>query len=233
MTQTPAQRSTSRTPTVKIGRLEFTGASALIVTLVLFAGLVALIVYSEPRLGMLISGGIWIAFTVYWSVVAAKAPTPTRRAESAASRQRRQLLLHIALLLLFVPVPGLRFPLVPEAIAPFAGLGVQVAGALLYLWCKRELGRNWSGAISIKQDHRLVRSGPYRLVRHPMYTAMLGMAAGTAIVSNQLHAPIGFAVMAYAYWRKISIEERWLREEFGQAYDEYRHSSWVLVPFLF
>jgi protein-S-isoprenylcysteine O-methyltransferase Ste14 len=113
------------------------------------------------------------------------------------------------------------------------GLGIEVAGALLYLWAKRELGRNWSGAISIKQGHTLVRSGPYARVRHPMYTAMIGMAVGTAFVCNRLSAVLGVTIMAYAYVRKIALEERWMHEEFGAAWDEYRRASWALVPFVY
>ena len=87
-------------------------------------------------------------------------------------------LLNVALLLLFVPVPGLRLPLLRGPMVPAAGLAVEVTGALLYMWSRRELGRNWSARISLQQDHVLVRSGPYARIRHPIYTALIGMAVG-------------------------------------------------------
>ena len=86
------------------------------------------------------------------------------------------------------------------------------------------------GSTLIKVDHRLIRSGPYRFVRHPIYTAMLGMFAGTAVVSGQLHAAAGLAMAGFAYWRKIRLEEANLRKAFGPAYDAYRRATGSLVP---
>ena len=217
---------------VQIGPLKLTGPAALVAALAILGLIPWLIVLSRPRPSMLLAGAIWVGFTVYWSAAAVKAP-PSQRAESAASRQRHQTLLNVALLLLFVPIPGLRLPLLRGAMVPAIGLGVEVAGALLYLWAKRDLGRNWSGEISVKQGHTLVRTGPYAKVRHPMYTALVGMAVGTAIVCNQLHAVFGVITMAYAYVRKIALEERWMGEEFGAAYDDYRRASWALIPFVY
>ncbi len=234
MTAAPPAPSPAPRPTtvLQLGPRRLTGVAALVALLVLLAGIVWLIVLSRPRPSMLLAGAIWVGFIVYWGVVGTKTQ-PARRAESAASRQRHQMLLDLALLLLFVPIPGLRLRLLPATRAlPAIGLGVEAAGGLLYLWAKRELGRNWSGEISVKEDHRLVRSGPYARLRHPMYTALVGMAAGTAVVCNRLHAVLGVAVMAYAYLRKVALEERWMREEFGAAYDDYRRASWALIPFL-
>ncbi len=166
------------TPVVQIGTFRFEGALALVIAIALVAFVVGLIVLTRPSPAMLLAGAIWFGFTLYWSAAATKRP-PTQRAESAASRQRHQTLLNVALLLLFVPVPGMRLPLLHGPLVPAWGLGVEVAGALLYLWARRELGRNWSGEISVKQDHALVRSGPYGRIRHPMYTALIGMAIGT------------------------------------------------------
>jgi protein-S-isoprenylcysteine O-methyltransferase Ste14 len=112
------------------------------------------------------------------------------------------------------------------------GLGIQIASVLFYFWGRLHLGRMWSGAIRIVNDHQLIESGPYRLLRHPMYTGMLGMCVGTAIVSGQYHALIGLALVTYAYVRKIRMEERVLREEFGEAYESYRRRTSALVPWV-
>ncbi len=101
------------------------------------------------------------------------------------------------------------------------------------MWARRHLGANWSGEITIKVDHRLVRTGPYRKIRHPIYTAMLGMFVGTCIVSGELHAIMGTALCALAYWRKIRLEESNLDEAFGPDYAAYRRESWALLPGLF
>lgn len=77
-----------------------------------------------------------------------------------------------------------------------------------------------------------MRTGPYRLVRHPIYTAILGMAAGTAIVSGQLHGLVGAATIAFAYARKIRLEEQRLGETFDAEWDAYRKATWALIPWV-
>jgi protein-S-isoprenylcysteine O-methyltransferase Ste14 len=135
--------------------------------------------------------------------------------------------------MLFVPVPGLtRQFLAPTRAAIAAGFTVQAGSALFYFWTKRYLGRFWSSAVAIMKDHQLVRSGPYRLIRHPLYTGMLGMFFGTAIVSGQYHTLIGAALGVFAYWGKIRIEERALSEAFGAEYDDYKRHSSALIPWL-
>jgi protein-S-isoprenylcysteine O-methyltransferase Ste14 len=95
------------------------------------------------------------------------------------------------------------------------------------------LGRNWSSEVQILSDHQLVRTGPYALVRHPIYTAILGLALGTAVVSGRVVSLLGASMFAYAYVRKLRIEEGALGETFGAAWDDYRKRSWALVPGVF
>ena len=136
-----------------------------------------------------------------------------------------------SLVLLFAPLPGLRtrlFPLTPALVA--TGFVVQSLAMSLAFWARRHLGRNWSGEVRIASQHRLVRSGPYRVLRHPIYSAMLGMFLGTTIVSGELHALIGFVIIGVAYARKVPIEERALSDAFGAEWDDYRRASWALVP---
>ncbi|HEY3217353.1 MAG TPA: isoprenylcysteine carboxylmethyltransferase family protein [Candidatus Eisenbacteria bacterium] len=114
-----------------------------------------------------------------------------------------------------------------------AGLGLQACSSLLAVWARRHLGRHWSGAITEKVDHVLVRSGPYRWVRHPVYCAMIGMVLGTALVSGESHALAAVALIGFAYWRKVRLEEQHLREVFGADFDVYRERSWALIPGLF
>jgi protein-S-isoprenylcysteine O-methyltransferase Ste14 len=106
-------------------------------------------------------------------------------------------------------------------------------GVLLAVWARRLLGRNWSGRITLKVEHELVRSGPYRVVRHPIYTGLLAMYAGAAIVSGELHALIGLALAVGAYLRKIRLEEANLLKGLGADYRAYRGETWALFPGLF
>jgi protein-S-isoprenylcysteine O-methyltransferase Ste14 len=233
---TAASSGPQRTMMVQIGSLKLTGAAAAIALLVILAGIVALVWLSHPafRWGWLwVSAALWVAFTWYWNAAAANRAI-SRSEESAGSRAVHSNLLNLSLLLLFLRVPGLRTRWVPEVAAVIsAGLAIHVASFALAVWSRRHLGRNWSREIAAKVDHQLVRSGPYRWVRHPIYTAMLGMALGTALVSGETHALLAFVIMAVAYARKMLLEERQLLELFGTAYDDYRKATRALIPGMF
>jgi protein-S-isoprenylcysteine O-methyltransferase Ste14 len=236
MTDAPnsAERAPQERPkaTIKLGRLTITGPAATAVIAVMSALIFLAIFYSRPSIRMLASAAIWIVMIVYWNI-SARNIRPVARAEDLKSTQRHQLLLNLGILMLFVPVPGLtRQFLAPTVAAIAAGFTVQAGSALFYFWTRQYLGRFWSSAVAIMKDHQLVRTGPYRLIRHPLYTAMLGMFLGTAIVSGQYHALIGAALGVYAYWRKILIEERALCEAFGAEYEDYKRHSSALVPWL-
>jgi hypothetical protein len=113
-----------------------------------------------------------------------RSPTPTVKVEARGASLRRGAIREVGLLLLFVPIPLLNGVVLPGGpYHTFAGLGVQVLGAWFDLHAKGHLGRPWSSSISIKTGHRLITSGPCRFIRHPMYTAMIAMAPGTALVS--------------------------------------------------
>ncbi len=143
-------------------------------------------------------------------------------------------LTNAALILILAPVPGLRQQCWPSSsIVIAAGLTIQAGGLGLAVWARRHLGRNWSGEIAIKVDHKLVRSGPYRVVRHPIYTALLGMYVGSSLVSGELHALLGLTLAAFAYMRKVRLEEANLMASFGADYREYRGATWALLPGLF
>jgi protein-S-isoprenylcysteine O-methyltransferase Ste14 len=181
---------------------------------------------------MWFSGILWIAFIVYWSA-AARGAAPTVSAESAHSRQMHVLLMYGALLLAFVRFPPLSRRVWPESMGIAAvGLVIQAGGFLLAAWARRYLGRNWSGEITAKAGHQLVRTGPYRLVRHPIYTAMLAMLLGTTLVSGEWHALVALAMLGYAYWRKIRLEERNLLDLFGDEYVAYRRASGAVLPWV-
>jgi protein-S-isoprenylcysteine O-methyltransferase Ste14 len=222
-------------PIIQIGSHRVTGRPAAAILLALLLGIVGSVVYFRPAFGnwpLWASVGLWIAFIAYWNS-AARNSASVRSAETAKSRALHQNLMILSLLLLFIPIPGLRSRFLPPApLWTPIGLAVQCAFFALAVWARRHLGRNWSGAISIKVDHRLITSGPYRLVRHPIYTAMLGMFAGAAIVSGQWHALLAVVLITVAYWRKIRLEEQPLHETFGDAWVAYRARTRALIPWL-
>lgn len=172
----------------------------------------------------------WVIFSIYWEIEA-KNSAPAIKSESRFSRGIHVVLTNVALLLMIVPIRGLNQRFLPDLlIIKLAGLAVECAGLALAIWARRVLGRNWSGEITIKVDHELVRTGPYGVVRHPIYTALLAMYAGTAIVSGQLHALLGLAVGIIAYLRKTHMEEANLVTAFGEKYSAYREDTWALIP---
>jgi protein-S-isoprenylcysteine O-methyltransferase Ste14 len=175
----------------------------------------------------------WLLWGVYWEV-AAKNTAPAASSESRGSRRLHVFLVNAALILIVVPLHGLRQRYLPaSSIVIAAGLTVQALGILLSVWARRHLGRNWSGEITIKENHKLVQSGPYRVVRHPIYTALLGMYAGSAAVSGELHALLGLTLAVFAYVRKARMEETVLMQSFGANYRDYRSATWALLPGLF
>ncbi len=179
-----------------------------------------------------VSMALVVAFSLYWTA-AAKNSAPVKSSEHWASTVLHQLLINVALLLLFLRIPGLTGRWLPPS--PFlvpVGIAIQAGATLLAIWARRHLGRNWSAEVSTKVDHQLIRSGPYKMLRHPIYTAMFGIYSGVAIASGEWHALAGVGLLAIAYSRKIMLEEQTMRRVFGTEYDAYRHDSWALIPWV-
>jgi protein-S-isoprenylcysteine O-methyltransferase Ste14 len=177
---------------------------------------------------------LWLIFGLYWGIAGLDA-APTKNSESWVSTYFHQFILGAAFLVLVLPVPGLngRF-LRPQLHLLVAGGAIVQAGFLLLaIWARRHLGRNWSAEVRIAVDHQLECTGPYRYLRHPIYTAMLGMFLGTAIASGQYHALVGMALLVVAYLRKTRLEDQILAQTFGDNYEAYRRDTWALVPLLY
>lgn len=177
---------------------------------------------------------LWLAFSIYWTI-ASRNSAKSAKSESKASTAFHQVVLNVALLLLFIPVPGLSGWFLPRRFhfPVAAGVIIQVACFALAAWARKHLGRNWSAEVRVGEGHQLVRTGPYRILRHPIYTAMLGMFVGTAIASSQYHALLGVAILVIAYLRKTRLEENIMSETFGAEWEVYRQETWRLVPLLF
>jgi protein-S-isoprenylcysteine O-methyltransferase Ste14 len=179
---------------------------------------------------------VWIAFLVYWRIRAAGTKS-NQRAERAVAPILRTLVFVIVIVLLSVPripLPWLYLELWPQGIAPFwIGAAVTVASLLFAVWARHYLGKNWSSEVTIKQGHELITSGPYALVRHPIYTGILGGFLGTAIALSQVRGLIGFVLIFLVLWAKFRREEEWMRSQFGETYATYAQHTTALVPYLF
>jgi protein-S-isoprenylcysteine O-methyltransferase Ste14 len=177
--------------------------------------------------------GLWIAWLLYW-VVAAIGAKAIRRREELTSRLSHLVPLVLGLALLLPrhsSVPWLTVRILPSSVVWFwigfvlvaLGLGFAVAARVC-------LGGNWSGVVTLKQDHELIRSGPYRWVRHPIYAGLLVALLGSVIALGEVRGLIALALFTLAFLRRIAGEERLLAEEFGAAYRQYRREVPRLLP---
>ncbi len=179
---------------------------------------------------------VWIAFLLYWRIRAAGTKT-IQRSEAATSGILRALAFLVAIVLLSttrIPLPWLYRQLWPTGIWPFwIGAAVTVGSLLFAVWARQYLGGNWSSFVTIKQGHELITTGPYALVRHPIYTGILAGFLGTAIALSQVRGFVGFVLMFLVLWLKLRTEEEWMRSQFGETYATYAHRTAALVPYLF
>jgi protein-S-isoprenylcysteine O-methyltransferase Ste14 len=176
--------------------------------------------------------GTWLLWLAYWTFAARQAK-PTSRTESLASRASHILPLGIGIALLFTDVPGsyLAGSWLPRGAWTFwIGFALVAAGVGFSIWARVHLAGNWSGTVTLKQGHSLTRTGPYRLVRHPIYTGLLVGVLGSAINNGTRHALLGLLFVAIAFWRKIGIEEQFLGGQFGEDYARYRAEVPALIP---
>jgi protein-S-isoprenylcysteine O-methyltransferase Ste14 len=178
---------------------------------------------------------VWIAFLLYWQIKAINTKT-TKRLEPAAARIFRVFIFLIAFALLLttrIPLHWLYLQLWPQGLLPFwLGVAVTVAGLLFAVWAREHLGRNGSRSVTIKQDHELITTGPYAVVRHPIYTGILAGFLGMAIAISEVRGFIVFALIFVAFWIKFRMEEHWMRSQFGEAYATYARHTAALVPYL-
>ena len=174
----------------------------------------------------------WVIFSLYWEITAKNAAA-AKSSETSLSRGVHLTLTNLALLLEIVQFRFLGRFLPVSILTIVAGVAIELTGLFVAIWARRHLGRNWSGEITIKVEHELIRSGPYKRLRHPIYTGILIMYAGTAVVTGTWLALVGLLMAVLAYWRKIRLEEANLRVAFGPAYNAYCRESWALAPWLF
>jgi len=112
------------------------------------------------------------------------------------------------------------------------GLSVCVAGAVIACWSRFLLGRNWAISVQLKQEHELIVAGPYAYVRHPIYTGLLMMFAGNAIIVGDYRGILAVMIVFVSFWYKLRKEEIWLGNLFGEKYNNYKKNTHALFPWI-
>ena len=173
---------------------------------------------------------IWLAIWLIWAFQSKK----TSQKESFLSRLSYGLLVWAALILFFYrgPLPGwLNAPVIAYR-SWFGGLAITITalGFAFTLWARAYLGSNWSGNVTIKVGHELIRTGPYRLVRHPIYTGIIVASIGTALAYDRWRCIVALPLLWLAFTVKRLKEERFMRQTFGNQYDDYARTTGAIFP---
>ena len=179
--------------------------------------------------------GCWAIFVATWLLAALSTKRAVYR-ESRAQRLRYWVLLLVAYVLLVhgrqLPYP-LNLRIVPPAsLVACAAAFLCIAGLGLALWARVILGRNWSAVVTLKEEHELIERGPYQFVRHPIYTGILTMFCGTALLLGHLAGFIGILLMFASFWIKLGHEERLMLQKFPDRYAAYQKRAKRIIPFL-
>lgn len=181
---------------------------------------------------------IWFAWVISWVVASLWSARTQKRVTSGDSRPYRFPIIGGALLLLLL-TPRLALPPLTRPLWNLGDSGVYafaaliVAGLLFAWWARIHLGSFWSHAITRKEGHQVVDTGPYRYVRHPIYTGLIVGILATGAAVATIPALLGAALITFGLWRKARIEEHFLSAELGaEAYGAYCRRVPMLVPFM-
>jgi protein-S-isoprenylcysteine O-methyltransferase Ste14 len=181
-------------------------------------------------------GWCWTAFLVVWLVTALRTKR-TRTAESFVGQLPYRVITVLGALLIFdnrFSVGVLATPIIPWTSALYdIGAALTVLGILFAFWARFHLGRNWSGNVTIKTDHELVRTGPYARIRHPIYTGILLAVFGTGLAIDAWRAVLGFVLVLAGFWLKARREESILEREFGGRFADHVRATGMFVPRVF
>jgi protein-S-isoprenylcysteine O-methyltransferase Ste14 len=179
---------------------------------------------------------VWIAWFVSWWLAAGWS-NPTVKQLEARREIPYRLVVIVGIILLAGWYPH-RFSseLVLWRIRVALGwamVALAVAGFLFMWWARIHLGKLWSASVRLKSDHRIVDTGPYAFVRHPIYTGIIVAGFASAILRGTAAGFLGAILMTVSWYIKARMEEQFLREQLGtESYDAYTRRVPMLVPFL-
>jgi protein-S-isoprenylcysteine O-methyltransferase Ste14 len=179
-----------------------------------------------------ICGGLWIAFGAVWLTWALRTK-PVKSREGAASR-----LSHVAFTVAgayamsdSIEPRWLHRPIFPASPwLQILAILITAIGIGFAIWARVYLGGNWSSFVTVKVEHQLVRTGPYRWVRHPIYSGLILGLFGTALAQRRLGGLVSVALFYTGFKIKSRIEERAMTSTFGAEYNDYSRTTGAIVP---
>jgi protein-S-isoprenylcysteine O-methyltransferase Ste14 len=175
----------------------------------------------------------WFAFVAYWTLGALKTRRTVRQ-EPSTSRYGILALEIVGFALVFVNRTGIEIldrRVVPQTYALAAtGLAFVWIGIAIAIWARYHLGQNWSARVTLKEDHQLIRTGPYAHFRHPIYSGLDLAALGAALAIGEWRCALGLFLIVLGYWIKARTEERMLSAQFGGAFVEHCRHTGFLIP---
>jgi len=175
----------------------------------------------------------WIVFVLYW-IVSAIRTRDTLQTESFASRYAILLIEVAGFVLLFRHSAGIGFlgnQFMHRTLASaIVGSILTSMGIGLAIWARYHLAEYWSARITIKQDHQLIRTGPYTRLRHPIYSGIILAAIGSAVVIDQWRCVLGVCLVLIGFCIKARKEETMLTQQFGDAFREHQKQTGFLIP---
>ncbi len=177
---------------------------------------------------------LWLAWVLFW--VAAAPFTLRAKKREGLARLQHSVPTAFGMVAVFHrgAVHGLDWgPLYHSAAAAWFGLLLTAAGQAFSVWARIHIGKYWSGTVALKKGHKIIDTGPYALVRHPIYTGLLAAALGSAMAAGTREAFAGVIVMIAAYAIKWRREEKLLLQEFGADYEAYRRRTRTIIPWLY
>ena len=178
---------------------------------------------------------VWILTGACWLVLAARSKSVAKR-ESILSRALHLALVGAAFFLLTyarggVGLLGARF-VADQEWTGWLGLALVIAGCALSIWARLYLGSNWSAMVTVKQNHELIRRGPYSFVRHPIYSGILLAFLGHSVAVGEVRALLALALAFAGIFVKLRREEQFMAEKFSAEYARYKREVKRLVPYI-
>jgi len=176
---------------------------------------------------------LWSLLLIVWLLAWLKTK-PTQERAPFASRMLYSVPVLIGSWLLFsdnVPLAWLQSRVIPQNIyVESASVVLTALGIGLAIWARFYLGQNWSGAVTVKVGHELIRTGPYAWVRHPIYSGLILALMGTALARREPRGLISIILIGLGFWIKMRMEEQFMRKTFGPEYESYSQSTGALIP---